>query len=174
MYRKICAYYDKWEYVLETLKKLAGKRIRQWRRQAGYSQESLAKAMGTDKSRVSRWETGQHEPKGDYRATLLRLIKASEDEIFGLPKPPPLPKTVADMPVSEFKAALAAAHRDDIKEARNKKEVKPIQEIADRWSDLHRGKQALCMYFATGEKAFLASFSPSTRALLEKIYQSFE
>lgn len=71
-----------------SFKELAGARIRAKREKAGYAtQADLASAMEVDRARVSDWETGKVEPKGEHRATLLRLISATEEEIFGVPEP---------------------------------------------------------------------------------------
>jgi len=77
--------------VLKTYKELAGERIKEKREAAGYlTQNDLAVALSKelgfeiDRARVSDWETGKREPKGRKRKALLKVINATEPEIFGL------------------------------------------------------------------------------------------
>lgn len=48
------------------------------REQAGLSQQDIAEALGATRAAVSRWESGQREPRGDLLVayvTLLRRLK---------------------------------------------------------------------------------------------------
>lgn len=64
-------------------KKLVGTRIKEFRERAGYStQEDLARRMDIDQSRISRWESGQQMPTGEHKATLLRLLNKSSEDLF--------------------------------------------------------------------------------------------
>lgn len=71
------------------------------------NQQALADAIGTDRARVSDWERGAHEPKGELRITLLRILKTSEAQIFGMDVIPPRPKSVSDMSPDDFAEAVA-------------------------------------------------------------------
>jgi transcriptional regulator with XRE-family HTH domain len=50
-----------------------GLRIRERRRELGYSQQQLAERMGATQPRISAWEKGRREPGYD---NLLRLTSA--------------------------------------------------------------------------------------------------
>lgn len=69
---------------MKTAKEIYGERIESLRRRQGFTQQSLADAMGVDRARVSDWERGVHEPKGDLRQKLLGLLGAKEEDIFGI------------------------------------------------------------------------------------------
>ncbi len=54
-----------------------GPRLRQWRKDAGLTQESLAEAIGVEQQTVSDWERNRAQPHYSRAARL--------DEVFGLP-----------------------------------------------------------------------------------------
>lgn len=93
---------------------MVGERIKARRERAGFaSQTDLAREMGISASRVSDWETGKREPKGDLRRTLLRLVKASEADIFGIDPPDQNSNTL----LGEAVAILAALDKDELANA---------------------------------------------------------
>lgn len=51
------------------------------RKAAGYTQESLAAALHTDRSTVNRWESGAHEPSAYVRPKLARLLGQSRQRL---------------------------------------------------------------------------------------------
>jgi transcriptional regulator with XRE-family HTH domain len=61
----------------------------QARRAAGYSQESLAEALGVDRSTVARWEAGDHQPLPYLRPKIARLLSVSREELTELLRLPP-------------------------------------------------------------------------------------
>jgi transcriptional regulator with XRE-family HTH domain len=69
---------------LEVFKKRLGKRIKQIRKDRGFStQADLAEALGTDQVTVGRWEAGIHFPNDEYLEKLLEVLSIGEDELFG-------------------------------------------------------------------------------------------
>jgi transcriptional regulator with XRE-family HTH domain len=54
------------------------------RKSVGLSQESLAEALGVDRSTVARWESGETEPQPWLRPRLARVLAVSMDELTGL------------------------------------------------------------------------------------------
>lgn len=64
-------------------KEIIGIRIRTQREKKEFTQASLAKKIGVGRTRVTKWETGKNLPTGDLRETLLRILDAKSDEIFG-------------------------------------------------------------------------------------------
>lgn len=59
-------------------------RLAQARRAAGHTQESLAEALGVDRSTVVRWEAGDTEPHPYVRPKIASLLGVSPDEFGGL------------------------------------------------------------------------------------------
>ena len=69
-----------------------GKRIRQARMTAGFTQEHVAESVGVSRTAVTRWETGEIEPKLDHLAALAQLFGVTSDHLLGLePGSPELP-----------------------------------------------------------------------------------
>ena len=62
--------------ICDTIKKL--------RETAGYSQSSLAKALGVTRSAVNAWEMGLSVPTAQYIVELAQLFHVSTDYILGL------------------------------------------------------------------------------------------
>lgn len=74
---------------METFKKIVGKRIARRRKDKDVdlpSQKKLAKAMGIDRTRVAKWESGANLPTGELKQTLLRVLKTTEEELFAMPE----------------------------------------------------------------------------------------
>lgn len=70
---------------MENFKKAVGKKIKERREFMGYpTQEKLASAfldkekIKVDRSRISRWETGENFPDPEYREALFRLLDTDE------------------------------------------------------------------------------------------------
>ncbi len=57
---------------------MLGKKIREWRRKYGISQEELAKRLGVTQQAVAYWESGKKHPK---REIFKKLIKITNGEI---------------------------------------------------------------------------------------------
>ncbi len=56
--------------------------LRHAREHLGLSQDELAKALGTTRGTVTRWESGQCFPKPRYRQKLSELLGISLEELF--------------------------------------------------------------------------------------------
>ena len=53
-----------------------GKKIKKRRKQLGFkTQKDLAAALGTDESRVSRWESGQNIPDRTFKKVICKVLK---------------------------------------------------------------------------------------------------
>lgn len=52
-----------------------------YRRAQGFTQESLAEAVGVDRSTVARWEAGETEPQAHQRRKLCRLFNLSPAQL---------------------------------------------------------------------------------------------
>ncbi len=56
-------------------------RLTQRREAAGFSQESLAKLLGVNRTTVQRWENGQSEPRQLHRPKLARALGVTRAEL---------------------------------------------------------------------------------------------
>lgn len=63
------------------------------RKEKGYTQQSLAKALGVDQSAVCLWEKGRTFPRVDVAIRLANLLGCKLDDIYHV-------KHVTDAPAS--------------------------------------------------------------------------
>ena len=56
--------------------------IRRWRKQAGLTQEKLADLVNIHLNTLSRWESGQREPRASEIAKLCEVLGVSEAELL--------------------------------------------------------------------------------------------
>ena len=68
--------------------------LSQLRREAGYTQESLAEAMGVSRQAVSKWESGQAMPEAATLVDLADLLGCSLDRLMREELPGSLPTPV--------------------------------------------------------------------------------
>lgn len=86
------------------------------RHRAGYTQESLAEALGISRQAVSKWESGQGLPEAATLLTLADLLDCTLDQLMR----EELPEGLPDLPAPEVREAedgwntydLYAAHMD--------------------------------------------------------------
>ena len=62
--------------------KKIGKRLKQYREKAGFTQEALAEKIGCSSTYISSLERGAAFPRGDKLIALLNTLKTSADSIF--------------------------------------------------------------------------------------------
>lgn len=60
-----------------------GSRLKKARKDHGYTQVSLAEALGVSKGSVAMWETGKRNPEFDTLEELLSLLEISYDYLTG-------------------------------------------------------------------------------------------
>lgn len=72
-------------HVLRTIKQLIGERIKTRRERLKLSQKALAELIDPKfkRERISEWEHGKHEPKGENKRRLLEVLETTEEAIFG-------------------------------------------------------------------------------------------
>jgi transcriptional regulator with XRE-family HTH domain len=63
---------------------LRGERLKQIRTMRGYSQKSLAEALGTVQQQVAKWEIGMNDPSSDTLTRLVTILHCSTDWLLGL------------------------------------------------------------------------------------------
>lgn len=56
--------------------------IQEKRKQAGLTQEQLAKALAIDRSTVAKWESGESMPRAQLLPLLAEVLKCAIDELF--------------------------------------------------------------------------------------------
>lgn len=62
--------------------KKIGKRLKECREKAGFTQEALAETVGCSSTYISALERGAAFPRGDKLIVLLNTLKTSADSIF--------------------------------------------------------------------------------------------
>lgn len=67
---------------MEQYRRIWGRRIRDLRRAAGYSQRQLSVAMDCDQAMVSRWERGLGAPRDDNRVRLAAILGVEATWLF--------------------------------------------------------------------------------------------
>lgn len=67
---------------------MLSERIRDLRKNAGYSQQQIAQKMHLSQGAISQWETGQTVPAADQLVGLSQIFGISVDELLGV-KPTP-------------------------------------------------------------------------------------
>lgn len=72
---------------MESLKKLAGERLRTLRERAGFSQTELAARAGLKQNNISNWEIGIAFPPYESLRKLCPALGCSADELLGLTPP---------------------------------------------------------------------------------------
>jgi transcriptional regulator with XRE-family HTH domain len=94
---------------LEKYKRLIGQKIRTKRKEKGLSQEALGNLVGTDQSRIARWERGENLPDPSARVKLIEALETDES-LFD-----PSSKISATQLTPETLAAIQQATRDAVK-----------------------------------------------------------
>lgn len=69
------------------VKTVWGRRIAEARRQAGWSQEALARELSISQVQLSRWERGVHTPRIAVRLLLAQKLGADPNILFAYPGP---------------------------------------------------------------------------------------
>jgi transcriptional regulator with XRE-family HTH domain len=72
------------DYIAPIDDKAIGARIKTLRKGRGLSQVELAEKLGMDQSLLSRYERGELRLHGALLASLVRVFRASADEILGI------------------------------------------------------------------------------------------
>ncbi len=60
------------------------KRLKELRKQKGYTQKELATLIGYDQSMVARWEKGESEPTASAIKNISVLFDVSSDYLLGI------------------------------------------------------------------------------------------
>ncbi|MBV6698021.1 helix-turn-helix transcriptional regulator [Kitasatospora aureofaciens] len=88
------------------------------RKALGFTQESLAQAVGVDRSTVGRWENGEVDPQAWHRPALMRTLRITADELDSLinvsstsAAAPAVPATLADSGYDDELEALELVRR---------------------------------------------------------------
>lgn len=59
-----------------------GQRLKELREQSGYSQEELAKLLGTSRSRIGMYEQGRRQPDFEMQEAIADLFNVTIDYLF--------------------------------------------------------------------------------------------
>lgn len=82
-------------------------RLQSFRVKRGYTQESLAEALGIEKKQISRWETGTVIPGSEKLAEIARVLNVSTDYLLGLSDNPTLNIRVDNLTEDEYEVVAA-------------------------------------------------------------------
>lgn len=96
----------------------------------GYTQSSLAKAMGTPRAKISLYMSGKSVPDFKYLVALIEFFNCSADFLIGLKEEPK--RENAYKPVPSFKL-----HLRNLFEQKSKSQYSFIKEKEISWNTLH-------------------------------------
>jgi DNA-binding transcriptional regulator YiaG len=131
---------------LGSYKKLVGDRIKAARIKAGFAnQEALAVRLNVDRTRVSRWESGENLPKGKLATQLLKAVRASQEEIFAVTVRDPEPGSEGPLDAS---AGL---------------------EILSKYQGLSPSLKLLALSVLYEDASYLRQLSPAARLLVAEM-----
>jgi transcriptional regulator with XRE-family HTH domain len=82
----------------------------------GFTQETLAAELKTDKRQVTRWENGESVPGGEKLAELAKVLQVSTDYLLGL-SDDPMPHMRIDNMSDDERRVVAAMRRGEKLEA---------------------------------------------------------
>ena len=111
-----------------------GERIRQLRKQKGYSQEQLARKLRVTQGAVSQWQKNLTTPAADQLRSLAEIFETTIDSIMDETKPaePPRPKNTAPRTTE---ARILAAGVDRMPEADRKRALGIMEMVFERYKD---------------------------------------
>lgn len=79
-----------------------GARIRMRRRTLDLKQQTVADALGVSDATLSRWESGQHCPRGDALLKLADVLDCSADYLIGRDDSPEIRSSAPSVPIRSF------------------------------------------------------------------------
>lgn len=91
-------------------------RLQAIRVKRGYTQETLAEALGIEKKQVSRWETGSTIPGSEKLGEIAQILGVSADYLLGLTDNPVANVRVDNLTTDEYEV-VAAMRRGEKLEA---------------------------------------------------------
>jgi transcriptional regulator with XRE-family HTH domain len=91
-------------------------RLKATRVRSGYTQETLAELLETDKKAISRWESGTFTPNTETLIRLAKVLDVSADYLLGL-SDDPMPHLRIDNMSEDERRVVAAMRQGDKLEA---------------------------------------------------------
>src|SRR5574338_76877 len=91
-------------------------RLKAIRVKRGYTQESLAEELNTDKRQVTRWESGTFTPNSETLFRIAKTLNVSADFLLGL-SDDPMPHLRVDNMTEDERRVVAAMRRGEKLEA---------------------------------------------------------
>lgn len=89
---------------------MRGDRLRELRKNLGYSQESLAEILETHQRQIWRWENGETVPSGNDIARLSETLNVSSDYLLGL-SDDPTPASISGVQLDAKERQVISAWR---------------------------------------------------------------
>lgn len=91
-------------------------RLKAVRVRVGYTQETLAEILETDKKAISRWESGVYTPNTETLIRLAKALSVSADYLLGL-SDDPTPQLRIDNMTEDERRVVSAMRRGEKLEA---------------------------------------------------------
>jgi transcriptional regulator with XRE-family HTH domain len=80
---------------------LQGNRLKELRQARGYTQEALSDMLHVGTAQISRWETGENDPKADFIDRLASILGTTADYLLGREDDPLLRDRLTDLSPDE-------------------------------------------------------------------------
>jgi transcriptional regulator with XRE-family HTH domain len=95
---------------------MIGDRIKEARKNAQHTQNSLAELINTHPKNISRWEAGEYTPEAETVGILAKALNVSADYLLGLTDNPKRATRESDLSPDEIEIIMAL-RRGDVKSA---------------------------------------------------------
>ena len=115
-----------------------GARIKSRRQELGLSAEKIAKALGTTRVTVGRWEKGKHEPDDQTKIALAKILQTSVAFLIGEADEPVVRKSESPQREIAQDGEVAGSHLglaywaqivDNAREVALRKDMEEVAEI---------------------------------------------
>ena len=123
---------------------MLGERLRDLRKQKGYSQTQMARKLHITQGAISQWENGLTTPAADQLVTLAQVFGISVDELLGADAPI-IRETqgVGLQAPRTTEARILAAGIDKMPEKERKKALEIMNLMFDKYADFfEKGNEA--------------------------------
>lgn len=116
-----------------------GEKIRQLRKQKGYSQEQLARKLSITQGAVSQWEKNITTPAADQLKSLAEIFEITVDNLLSDDDPKEAPK---EKQLRTPEARILAAGVDRMPVADRKRAIDIMTVVFNQYKDFFEGNDA--------------------------------
>ena len=118
---------------------MLGEKIRQLRKQKGYSQEQLARKLSITQGAVSQWEKNITTPAADQLKSLAEIFEITVDNLLSDDDPKEAPK---EKQLRTPEARIRAAGVDRMPVADRKRAIDIMTVVFNQYKDFFEGNDA--------------------------------